>query len=170
MQMCASWNKRLRKIVEQSGLQQKDLAYRSGLAQSSLSRLMTDEEADVRLSTLRPLAKALGIRLAALVDDEEPLPESPLTPYDTNPEYRDLIANLEAIDQSDREAILRIVEKLAEAVGQPHTPRRESGPANPGPLTLPSSQPYNDHAGYLMPSRQRKRATREPTGEPKSKV
>jgi transcriptional regulator with XRE-family HTH domain len=147
------------------GLTQAEVARRAGLSEKRYQDIEKGLNTSIRL--LRQVADALGCDLEELTGRES---RRPLTPYDTNPDYRDLIANLEAIDQSDREAILRIVEKLAAAVGQTHTPRREKGPANPGPLTLPSSQPYNDHAGYLMPSRQRKRAAREPTGEPKTKV
>lgn len=108
---------RLRELIEASGLQQKEVAIRSGVAQSSLSRLMTTDDPDPRISTLLPIAKALRVSLDSLVRDEEPLPQSTLTPYDTNERYQGVIQALERLSRHDREQALALFEWTLRGIG-----------------------------------------------------
>ena len=58
---------RLRQIREQKGMTQEALARASGVSRAYLSRLEMGRH-DPPLSRLRKLAKALGVKVSALVD------------------------------------------------------------------------------------------------------
>jgi transcriptional regulator with XRE-family HTH domain len=103
---------RIRMALEQTGLQQKDVAAKAGIAPSSLSRLMTAADPDPRISTLAPLARFLRVSLDSLVYDDEAAPESPLTPYDTNERYRAIIDWVESLPRTEREVVLAFLEMV----------------------------------------------------------
>jgi len=63
--------KRLRSIREQKGVSLRELKKLSGVAVSSLC-LYEAGEGDPRLSTLRKVAKALGVTVAVLIGDSKP--------------------------------------------------------------------------------------------------
>ena len=60
---------RIRKIREGKALSQRELARRAKMSQTFLSNVESGK-ADPSLSTLRRLAKALKVKVAALVADE----------------------------------------------------------------------------------------------------
>ena len=62
---------RLRSIREQKGVSLRELKNLSGVAVSNLC-LYEAGEGDPRLSTLRKVAKALGVTVSALIDESKP--------------------------------------------------------------------------------------------------
>lgn len=60
--------KSLKKYRKISGLSVRDLAVRAGIHYVSLVRL-ENEKFDPRLSTLRKLAEALGVKVCDLIDE-----------------------------------------------------------------------------------------------------
>ncbi len=61
----------VRAIREAHGMTQRALASRAGITQAALFRLESGAT-DPRLSTLRRLAKALGVRVAVLIGEGKP--------------------------------------------------------------------------------------------------
>ena len=60
--------KKLVQLRQQQGLSQRNLAKRSKVGHITIARLETGVF-DPRLSTLRRLAKALGVKISELIDD-----------------------------------------------------------------------------------------------------
>ena len=69
------YTKGLREARERALLTQEELATRSGVTVSTISRVETGAQA-ARISTLRKLATALGMDAEALIDWERPGPET----------------------------------------------------------------------------------------------
>jgi len=63
--------KRLRSIREKQGVTLRELRKRSGVAVSNLARYEAGE-GDPRLSTLRKVAKALGVTVSVLIGESKP--------------------------------------------------------------------------------------------------
>jgi transcriptional regulator with XRE-family HTH domain len=66
---------RLRKLRDAAGLTQQQLAVAAGLTISAVAQMEAGKIKDPRISTLKALAKALGVGLLALAengDEEEP--------------------------------------------------------------------------------------------------
>ncbi len=61
----------LRQIRETQGLSQRALAKAAGITQAALFRLESGET-DPRLSTLRALAKGLGVTVAEIIGEGRP--------------------------------------------------------------------------------------------------
>jgi HTH-type transcriptional repressor of puuD len=62
---------RLREIRETQGMSQRRLAALAGITQAALFRLETGET-DPRLSTLRQIAKALGVTVGEIIGETKP--------------------------------------------------------------------------------------------------
>ena len=62
---------RLREIREAQGMSQRWLADLAGITQAALFRLETGET-DPRLSTLRQIAKALGVTVGEIIGETKP--------------------------------------------------------------------------------------------------
>ena len=62
---------RLREIREAQGMSQRRLADLAGITQAALFRLETGET-DPRLSTLRQIAKALGVTVGEIIGETKP--------------------------------------------------------------------------------------------------
>ena len=62
---------RLREIRETQGMSQRWLADLAGITQAALFRLETGET-DPRLSTLRQIAKALGVTVGEIIGETKP--------------------------------------------------------------------------------------------------
>ncbi len=60
---------KIREIAEQQGISCRQLARRSGLAESSVRRYWRDPGAHIRTDTLAILAHTLGVSPLALLDD-----------------------------------------------------------------------------------------------------
>ncbi len=69
------YTKGLREARERALLTQEELATRSGVTVSTISRVETGAQA-ARISTLRKLAAALGVDAETLIDWERPGPEA----------------------------------------------------------------------------------------------
>ncbi len=69
------YTKGLREARERALLTQSELAIRSGVTVSTISRVETSAQA-ARISTLRKLATALGVAAETLIDWERPGPET----------------------------------------------------------------------------------------------
>ncbi len=69
------YTKGLREARERALLTQEELATRSGVTVSTISRVETGAQA-ARISTLRKLAAALGVDAETLIDWERPGPET----------------------------------------------------------------------------------------------
>ena len=68
------YTKGLREARERALLTQEELAARSGVTVSTISRVETGAQA-ARISTLRKLAAALGVEAETLIDWERPGPD-----------------------------------------------------------------------------------------------
>jgi transcriptional regulator with XRE-family HTH domain len=64
---------RLRDLREAAGLSQQEVAMRADLSLSLVAKLEQGKKADPRASTLIALARALGIKPGAILDDLAPL-------------------------------------------------------------------------------------------------
>lgn len=64
----------IREVRRQAGVSQAELARRVGLDQSGVSRLERGKR-PVTLPTLRAVARALGVPVTALLDDDDRAPE-----------------------------------------------------------------------------------------------
>lgn len=129
--------KRTRELMQARGIRSiSELAERASVNRSHIYALWKDGETS-SIGLARRLSRALGVTIAQFVGDSPP---SPPTPYDTNPHYRTHIANLEAIDPSDREAILVLVEKYAAAVGKAPAPAKSRRPFTREPKTAETTE------------------------------
>jgi transcriptional regulator with XRE-family HTH domain len=73
--------RRLKALREAAGLTQQQLATRAGLSVSNLSQLEQGQKEDPRISTLIALAGAMGISVAAFVEETGPAaPPKPARP------------------------------------------------------------------------------------------
>ena len=72
-----TWSDRLKEIMRERGLKQKDLADMLGMTQPSVFYMM---QGDVRLSSLEKLASALNVPVSLLL--ESPQKEEKTEPYD----------------------------------------------------------------------------------------
>jgi transcriptional regulator with XRE-family HTH domain len=75
---------RLRKLRTDAGLTQQELAMRAGLSVSVVAQTEQGVNDDPRLSTLRALARALGVTINDLTGDED----EPAPPETEEPEQR----------------------------------------------------------------------------------
>jgi transcriptional regulator with XRE-family HTH domain len=62
---------RLKALRTGAGLTQQQLAFDSGLSISVVAHIESGRIPDPRISTLKALARALGVGVAALVEDED---------------------------------------------------------------------------------------------------
>jgi transcriptional regulator with XRE-family HTH domain len=67
---------RLRELRTAAGLTQQALAFKAGLSVSVVAHIESGRIPDPRLSTLRALAKAMGVALGEFLEEEEK-PEAP---------------------------------------------------------------------------------------------
>ena len=78
---------RLRQIREGKGVSLRALKKRSGVAVSSLARYEAGQ-GDPQLTTLRKIAKALGVTVAELIGDRGPFPRRCQRVADQGHDYR----------------------------------------------------------------------------------
>ena len=69
------WTVRLKEIMQERGLKQKDLAEKLGISPSAFFLI---KQGDVRLSTLKKIAFVLNIQVAELLEE----PVEKIEPYD----------------------------------------------------------------------------------------
>lgn len=65
-----SFGQRLREARDSQGLSQTDLSARTGISRVQINA-MENQDVDCKLSTARKIAKALGVPVSVLTDDEE---------------------------------------------------------------------------------------------------
>lgn len=64
------WNAVIKNIMEEKGVSQKELAEKSGIAKSSVSRYLSGSR-EPRIDVLKNFAEALSIDVNLLLEDEE---------------------------------------------------------------------------------------------------
>lgn len=57
--------------LEQKDWSQNHLAHRSGITQAQISRILSGDSANIRMATLRAIARALGCRTVDLLPPED---------------------------------------------------------------------------------------------------
>ncbi len=94
------------------GLNQKQLAEKSGLTQATISRIEKDKDGikELRATALRKLAKALGVTVDYLVGNSAEISPPDLIRGDSRAE--DLIMAYNAFNQTEREALGKFAEYL----------------------------------------------------------
>jgi transcriptional regulator with XRE-family HTH domain len=115
MGQSGTFGERVRAILQRIGMQQKELAFRADIPQSSLNRILTGATDDPQLATAFKIAAALGVSLDELAGDGV-LPQSPMTPYDAHPEYRAIVDSLEEMDDADRRRVMEFIGWLSVAL------------------------------------------------------
>jgi transcriptional regulator with XRE-family HTH domain len=98
--------RRIAAAFEASGMEQKELALRSGLPQSTLNQIL--RKGSGTFANVAKLAKALRLSVDDLLEDDAPV-SSPITPYDANATYRSLVDALEDMPKDDRQEVLRFM-------------------------------------------------------------
>jgi transcriptional regulator with XRE-family HTH domain len=96
---------RLRQLIDDSGVQQKVVAARAKVEPHALSAIVTGRTKEPGFWTLATIVRdGLGMS----IDDFVGRPEvtSPLTPYDGNQSYREIVDWLEALPRRDRDTVL----------------------------------------------------------------
>jgi len=63
--------KRIRILLAEHDITQKELAVRTGLREMTISNLVRGRTSDVNLSTLESIARALGCHLKVLIEDAQ---------------------------------------------------------------------------------------------------
>lgn len=159
----------LRRLREERGLTQAALARRAGIDRSHVLRIEDGTFKHPRPQNLEKLARALNVEVDELTGRSV---IRQITPYDSNPKYRELIDALEEADEDDRAEILR------HTIWAAHRANRKQSAAPTGdfggeqsaasPPPPPPLRPSAD-AGYVIPGSERKRKTGEPIA-PKPKV
>jgi transcriptional regulator with XRE-family HTH domain len=64
--------RKIKELREAAGLTQQQLATNAGLSSSNLSQIEQGHKRDPRISTLKALARALGVSIDALAENEDP--------------------------------------------------------------------------------------------------
>jgi len=62
---------RVREVAIEKGIDAVELARRSRISYTSISNMFKDPEYNATLETLEALAKALGVKVTDLIDDDE---------------------------------------------------------------------------------------------------
>jgi transcriptional regulator with XRE-family HTH domain len=97
----------LRHLIQRRGLQQAELARRSGLSEATVSRVLSGEQSNPTAETLLALARGLGITVADLLSEP---PSSGARSADSE----DLLLNLYRIlSQEDRAKIVEYAEAIS---------------------------------------------------------
>ena len=99
---------RLREEIDRRGLQHKWVADRAGIPKETLSRIVTGATTSPGVDTIAAICRALGVTVSDLIGETRP-PQEP-TVYDRRPEFRELLANLEAVPP---EVQVRVLEAFA---------------------------------------------------------
>lgn len=68
-----AWRARFREVVRDSGLTQREVAQRCGLAPETVSRILTGANAHPTFATIIRLARALRVSVGWLLDEPAPL-------------------------------------------------------------------------------------------------
>lgn len=97
----------LQRLIQEAGLNQAELARRTGVAQPVVHRLCTGETVDPKLSTLRRLSRYFGVTIDALIG------KAPLFPLEAA-QSRALLRNI----LSDLQDITHAVEGTIQLVFQ----------------------------------------------------
>ena len=69
MKLAKALSQRIKRLREAAGLSRQEVATRGDLSLSLVAKLEQGKKADPRASTLLALARALGVRPSALLDD-----------------------------------------------------------------------------------------------------
>lgn len=104
-----SFGERVRLIVEERGIEQKALAGDADIPVSTLNSILRGVVKSPNVRDALRIARALRVPLDELADEDGPVPQSPLTPYDTTAEYRELIDLIERVPRRDRARLLEAV-------------------------------------------------------------
>jgi transcriptional regulator with XRE-family HTH domain len=72
-------SRKVKALRETAGLSQQALAMAAGISISVVSQLEQGTKTDPRLSTLQALAKALGVEVCTLANDDKSAPRRPRT-------------------------------------------------------------------------------------------
>ncbi len=100
---------RLQRLMELRGLQQRQLAHRAHLSESSISRLLTGEQGNPTTHTLQALAKALDVEVRDLLLAADESPQAPAS------ESEDLLLALyRLVSPEERARIVGYAEAIAE--------------------------------------------------------
>jgi len=94
----------IRRLRELRGMSQAELARRATMDQAHLSRIEDGTYASPRHANLEKIARALNCEIAELTGREA---LRQVTPYESNPEYREMIDALEKATAEDRREIVR---------------------------------------------------------------
>lgn len=96
---------RLRVLRLERNMSQADLARKSGLDPSHISRIESDEFAFPRQPTLESLARAMNCDLSELIEMSST--RTP-TPYDRDPVYREIVDRLDSLTPSLRDRAVHL--------------------------------------------------------------
>jgi transcriptional regulator with XRE-family HTH domain len=115
-------------------VQQKVIVARSGIGSDQVSKILSGETKDPRWSTMVALLRdGLGVSLDAFVGGQA---ATPITLYDSNVRYRQIVDALERLPKRERETVLGFFEwalvrdRLPDAVSAPKTDQRVDSDAN----------------------------------------
>lgn len=100
---------RLQRLMELRGLQQRQLAHRARLSESSISRLLTGEQGNPTTRTLQALARALEVGVRDLLLTAA---ETPQAPSSESEEL--LLALYRLVSPEERARIVGYAEAIAE--------------------------------------------------------
>lgn len=89
------------------GFSQEQLAEAIGIQPVTLSRLETGHRA-LTLTKLEKISSALNVALSALLDDTQPLPDPEL-----RADQLEVLRLWESLDEGGKDAVLRVLKKLA---------------------------------------------------------
>jgi transcriptional regulator with XRE-family HTH domain len=102
---------RIRSLRTARGLSQEEVARRTGIGLKSYGDLERGRTRDPHYSTLRGVARALGVRVEELLEEPIPLGEAPATP---NEWARELGARLHGMSGEEWDAYIHSLESVPE--------------------------------------------------------
>lgn len=116
---------RLGNLIARSGLTQGQLSLKTGISQAHLSRLLSGQRRNVKVSTVQKLAAALGVDVAELIPQPERYQTNTQPPIDlSSPDLMLVLNKLAELPVEDRQLILEMIRPLIERAERR---RREQG-------------------------------------------
>ena len=112
-----TFGERVAAILAERGIQQKALSAETEIPYSTLSNVLKGITQDPGVYDAAKIARFLKIPLADLLESDS-IPASPLTPYDTNPDYQRVIGALEELTPKDRRKALEFISWVAGAIAR----------------------------------------------------
>lgn len=116
-----TFGERLREWRDRRKLTQDQLARRIGVHRMTIAKLEAGQRAAPSAETLRDLAKALRVSMAALLGSTNPETEKALQDYEGSPYYLQLVDEGNPIEEAEREFLRYVIESVW-AEGKP-TPK-----------------------------------------------